>query len=59
MTLNTKSYEIFFSDLGGGIRGSIITTIYLIFMTLIIAIPFGVLTAIYFNEFAPSNWITK
>jgi phosphate transport system permease protein len=28
-------------------------------MTLIIAIPFGVLTAIYFNEFAPSNWLTK
>jgi phosphate transport system permease protein len=52
-------FEIFFSDLGGGIRGSIITTIYLIFMTLIIAVPFGVLTAIYFNEFAPSNWITK
>lgn len=52
-------YELFFSDLGGGIKGSIITTIYLIFMTLIIAVPFGVLTAIYFNEFAPSNWITK
>jgi phosphate transport system permease protein len=52
-------FELFFSDLGGGIRGSIITTLYLIVMTLIIAIPFGVLTAIYFNEFAPSNWITK
>lgn len=51
--------EIFFSDLGGGIRGSIITTLYLIFMTLIIAIPFGVLTAIYFNEFAPSNFATR
>lgn len=51
--------EIFFSDLGGGIRGSIITTLYLIFMTLLIAIPFGVLTAIYFNEFASANWVTK
>jgi phosphate transport system permease protein len=52
-------YQVFFTDLGGGIRGSIITTLYLIVMTLVIAIPFGVLTAIYFNEFAPVNWITK
>jgi phosphate transport system permease protein len=51
--------EVFFQDLGGGIRGSTITTLYLIVMTLIIAIPFGVLTAIYFNEFAPNNAITK
>jgi len=51
--------EIFFSDLGGGIRGSMITTLYLIVMTLLIAIPFGVLTAIYFNEYAPINAITK
>lgn len=52
-------FEIFFSDLGGGIRGSIITTLYLIFMTLIIAVPFGVLTAIFFNEFSSNNWMTK
>lgn len=37
---------------GGGIRGSIITTLWMIGLTLIIAVPIGVATAIYFNEFA-------
>lgn len=44
---------------GGGIRGSIIATVYLVFMTLIIALPIGVLTALYFNEFAPKNKLTN
>jgi phosphate transport system permease protein len=52
-------YEMYFSDIGGGIKGSLITTLYLIVLTLIIAIPFGVLTAIYFNEYAPINMLTK
>lgn len=51
--------EVIFSTEGGGIRGSLLTTVYLIFITLAIALPFGVLTAIYFNEFAPINRITK
>ena len=51
--------EVIFSLEGGGIRGSIITTVYLIFITLSIALPFGILTAIYFNEFAPVNKVTK
>ncbi len=51
--------EVIFSTEGGGIRGSLITTLYLIFITLAIALPFGVLTAIYFNEFAPINRVTK
>ncbi len=37
---------------GGGIRGSIITTFYLILMTLALALPIGVSTAIYFNEYS-------
>lgn len=37
---------------GGGIRGSIITTLYLIGLTMILALPIGVSTAIYFNEYA-------
>lgn len=37
---------------GGGIRGSIIATFYLIILTLAIALPIGVSTAIYFNEYA-------
>ena len=51
--------EVIFAFEGGGIRGSIITTLYLIGLTLLIAIPFGVLSAIYFNEFAPNNKITR
>lgn len=52
-------YELNYSDIGGGIKGSLITTLYLIIMTLSIALPFGVLTAVYFNEYAPINWATK
>lgn len=37
---------------GGGIRGSVITTFWMIGMTLLLAVPIGVSTAIYFNEFA-------
>ena len=51
--------QVFFADLGGGIRGSLITTMWLIFMTLLMALPMGVLTAVYFNEFAPVNMLTK
>lgn len=40
---------------GKGIRGSIITTLYLIVLTLIIALPIGVLSAIYLHEYAPKN----
>lgn len=40
---------------GKGIRGSIITTFLLIIMTLLIAIPFGVFTAVYLHEFAPKK----
>ena len=44
---------------GGGIGGSVITTLWLIALTLIIAIPIGVGAALYLNEFAPKNQITK
>lgn len=40
---------------GGGIRGSLLTTFYLIILTLAIALPFGILTAIYLNEIAKKN----
>ncbi len=52
-------FEVMFAKEGGGIYGSLITTLYLIFLTLIIALPFGILTAIYFNEFAAKNRWTK
>ena len=52
-------YQVFFSNLGGGIRGSFVTTLWLIALTLVMALPMGVLTAVYFNEFAPVNFVTK
>lgn len=51
--------EISIQTRGGGIRGSVITTFYLIIMTLIIAVPIGVATAIYFNEIAGKNRVTN
>ncbi|MDY0276911.1 MAG: phosphate ABC transporter permease PstA [Acholeplasma sp.] len=40
---------------GGGIRGSIITTVYLVVLTLLIGFPIGILTAVYLHEIAPKN----
>jgi phosphate transport system permease protein len=37
---------------GGGIRGSIYTTLWLVGLTLMFALPIGVASAIYLNEFA-------
>jgi phosphate transport system permease protein len=51
--------EIVFSTLGGGIRGSLITTLYVIGLTLIFALPIGIFTAVYLNEFAKKNKITN
>lgn len=51
--------EMVFSSLGGGIRGSLITTLYTILLTLVIAMPIGVFSAIYLNEFAGNNRFTK
>lgn len=45
--------------LGGGIRGSIITTLYLIGMTLLIALPIGIASALYIHELAPQNKMTE
>lgn len=51
--------ELVYSSLGGGIRGSIITTFYLIGITIAIALPIGIFTAIYLNEFAKKNRLTN
>lgn len=52
-------FEISFASVGGGIRGSIETTLILILLTLVLALPIGVLSAIYFNEFASDNKLTR
>ena len=59
LDLNDSFRELEFSTTGGGIRGSIITTLYLIFFTLIFALPIGIGSAIYLNEYAPNNRFTR
>lgn len=59
--LDTKTTfrELEYATSGGGIRGSIITTLYLIGLTLLIALPIGVGAALYLNEYAPKNKATR
>ena len=45
----------FLQSQGGGIFGSLISTLYLIFISLFIALPIGIATAIYLNEYASTN----
>lgn len=45
--------------IGGGIRGSIITTLYLIIVSLLIALPIGISSAIYLNEYASKNRVNS
>lgn len=40
---------------GGGIRGSVLTTLWLIFLTIIMALPIGIAAAIYLNEYVSKN----
>lgn len=51
--------ELYISSDGGGIRGSLISTLYLIFFSLLFALPLGIFTAIYLNEYARKGFITK
>ncbi len=40
---------------GGGIRGSLVSTVYLIGLTLMIVVPFGIFASIYINEYGKKN----
>jgi phosphate transport system permease protein len=51
--------ELEFTTTGGGIRGSIITTLYLIILTLAFALPIGIGAAVYLNEYAKNNRFTR
>lgn len=51
--------EMDFRTQGGGIRGSLITTLYTIGITLLIALPVGIFTAIYLSEYAHKNKLTR
>lgn len=50
--------EIYYQTAGGGIRGSIISTLMLIGLTLLFSLPLGISAAIYLHEIAPRNKIT-
>lgn len=50
--------QMYFQTSGGGIRGSLIATLQLIGITLLIAIPLGVMAAIFLHELAPKRkWV--
>lgn len=51
--------SIYFKTAGGGILGSLIATFKLIGISLLIALPLGVFTAIYLNEIINKNKIAK
>lgn len=51
--------EMYFKTPGGGIRGSIIATFYLIITALAVALPLGIAAAIYLHEYARKNKMTN
>lgn len=51
--------KVYYKTPGGGIRGSIISTLYLIIISLLIALPLGIAAAIYLHEYARANKFTS
>ncbi len=43
----------------GGIWSALLGTLYLVTLSLLIAAPIGVLAAVYLNEYARDNWLTR
>jgi phosphate transport system permease protein len=43
----------------GGIRAPLIGTFYAVTISLLVAAPIGVLAAVYLNEYARDNWLTR
>ncbi|MFA6170650.1 MAG: phosphate ABC transporter permease PstA [Candidatus Margulisiibacteriota bacterium] len=43
----------------GGIWPAIVGTLYLMAVTAVFSIPFGIMAAIYLNEYAKRNWLTR
>ncbi len=43
----------------GGVWPALLGTVYLVLTSLAIATPVGVLAAVYLNEYAPENWLTR
>lgn len=55
--------SMYYKTPGGGIYSSLITTLYLIVISLLIALPIGIASAIYLHEYATknryNNWIRQ
>lgn len=51
--------KVYYKTPGGGIRGSIISTLYLILISLLIALPLGIAAAVYLHEYAKKNKLTS
>lgn len=51
--------KVYYKTPGGGIRGSIIATLYLIVISLLIALPLGIAAAIYLHEYARASRLTS
>jgi len=43
----------------GGIWAAFLGTIYLVMISLLVSAPIGVLAAVYLNEYAKENWLTR
>ncbi len=50
-----KLTSMFIKTPGGGIRGSLVSTAYLILVSLLIALPIGIASAVYLSEMAKKN----
>lgn len=55
----TSVENIYFQTQGGGVKGSLIATIYLLLLSLLFAVPSSLLVAIYLNEYAQNIKIKK
>jgi phosphate transport system permease protein len=43
----------------GGIWAPLVGTFFLVFISLAVAAPVGILAGVYLNEYAPDNWLTR
>ena len=58
------SFEFLFTNprngmRAGGIWSPLLGTIYLVILSLVVATPIGVLAAVFLNEYARDNWLTR
>ena len=58
--MKTRNIEsLYYKTAGGGIWGSLKATFILILLTLLFALPLGIGAAVYLEELAKDNWLTR